>query len=176
MAVLSTGQLLWSCTDFSLACRRLRVAQRSFENRAGELQQSVTSEMKIPSVNARTGRTGRLIGACSGSDSRESPTRHVHRRVSNRIKCAPTHQEVKRWKENARRSVHCEDVRTMETEVVVCVFFFNWSNRRKLTRCLVVFTRVQGLALAVDPNGALNLSSVPLRHVQQIGGYLQFEM
>ena len=139
MAVLSTGQLLWSCTDISLECRRLRVAQRIFENRAGELQQSVTSEMKIASVDARTGRTGRLIGTCSGSGSRESPTRHVHRRASNRIKCVPTHQRVKRLKENARRPVHCEDVRTMETEVVVCVFFFNRSFRRKLTTCLVVF-------------------------------------
>ena len=135
---MSTGQHLWSCTDFSLAFRRLRVAQLSFENRAGELQQSVTSEMKIASVDARAGRTGRLIGTCSGSGSRESPTRHVHRRASNLIKCAPTHQEVKRWKENARRPVHCEDVRTMETAVVVCVFLFNRSFRRKLTTCLVV--------------------------------------
>ena len=139
MAILSTGQLLRSCTDFSLACRRLRFALRSFESRAGELQQSVTSEMKIASVDARTGQTGRLIGTCSGSGSREAPTRHVHRREINHIKCAPTHQRVKRWKENAQRPIHCEDVWTMETEVVVCVFFFNRSCRRKLTTCLVVF-------------------------------------
>ena len=60
MAVLSTGQQLRSCTDFSFACRRLRVSLRSFENRVGELQQSVTSEMQIVSVDDQAGRTGRL--------------------------------------------------------------------------------------------------------------------
>ena len=39
----------------SLACRRLQVAQQSFENRAAELQQSMTVEMKIASVEARAG-------------------------------------------------------------------------------------------------------------------------
>ena len=73
----------------SLACRRLQMAQESFENRAAELQQALTGEMKSASVEARVGLSSRPVRSRSGWGSRVSPTRQY-------ITCAPTHQRVKR--------------------------------------------------------------------------------